>query len=193
VGFISGDRCWLIKPEQIIEDEYKCTVINLFGGPGAGKSTTASLVFGNLKQAGVNCELVQEYAKDKVWEESYKTLENQLYVLGKQSHRQFRCKDKVDVIITDAPLLLSLHYGQNLSDEFKDVVRQTFDSYNNVNYLVERGDFDYNPAGRTQTEDEATEVHKSIRGMLNCETHYKIIPRGELGVKTILDEIRPTL
>lgn len=33
-------------------------VINVFAGPGAGKSTTAALVFGLLKSAGVNAELV---------------------------------------------------------------------------------------------------------------------------------------
>ena len=45
-------------------------VINLFGGPGCGKSTIAALLFGKLKQNGINCEMALEYAKDKVWEES---------------------------------------------------------------------------------------------------------------------------
>lgn len=46
----------------------KCTVINLFGGPSAGKSTLAAGVFYNLKCMGINCELITEYPKDKVWE-----------------------------------------------------------------------------------------------------------------------------
>lgn len=60
------------------------TVINLFGGPGAGKSTLAALLFHHLKIRGLSCEMALEYAKDKVWEESYSTLHNQIYVFGKQ-------------------------------------------------------------------------------------------------------------
>ena len=40
-------------------------VINLFGGPGCGKSTGAAYVFSKLKMLGVNAELTSEYAKDK--------------------------------------------------------------------------------------------------------------------------------
>lgn len=40
-------------------------VINLFAGPGSGKSTTCAGVFSKLKLAGVNCEMALEYAKDK--------------------------------------------------------------------------------------------------------------------------------
>lgn len=43
-------------------------IVNLFGAPGAGKSTLAAYVFAKLKMAGVNAELVTEFAKDKTWE-----------------------------------------------------------------------------------------------------------------------------
>ena len=43
-------------------------VVNLFGAPGAGKSTGAAYIFSQLKMAGINAELVTEFAKDKVWE-----------------------------------------------------------------------------------------------------------------------------
>lgn len=42
--------------------------VNLYGGPGTGKSTGASYIFSKLKLAGVEAELVTEYAKDLVWE-----------------------------------------------------------------------------------------------------------------------------
>lgn len=44
-------------------------VINLFGGPGIGKSTLAAGLFEHMKIAGFNVELVNEYAKDMVWEQ----------------------------------------------------------------------------------------------------------------------------
>jgi len=40
----------------------KCIVINLFGVPSAGKSTGAAYIFSQLKMAGVNAELVTEFA-----------------------------------------------------------------------------------------------------------------------------------
>lgn len=85
-------------------------ILNLFSGPGAGKSTMAADIFAKLKRAGVNSELASEYAKDKVWEKSLSILENQIYVFGKQHHRLFRLKSQVDVIVTDSPILLSAIY-----------------------------------------------------------------------------------
>ena len=56
---------------------------NLFGSPGSGKSTMAALVFSRLKMLNINCELVTEFAKDKVWENNNTALANQLYVFAK--------------------------------------------------------------------------------------------------------------
>jgi adenylylsulfate kinase-like enzyme len=44
----------------------KLHVINLFGGPGTGKSTLAAALFTDLKMKGINAELVTEFAKDLV-------------------------------------------------------------------------------------------------------------------------------
>lgn len=59
----------------------KPLVVNLFGGPGVGKSTGAAKVFSELKLLGVNCELVGEFAKDKTWEHNSTALSCQEYVL----------------------------------------------------------------------------------------------------------------
>lgn len=58
-------------------------VINLFGGPGCGKSTGAAYIFSLLKMKGMNVELVTEFAKDKTWEHNSKALTCQPYVFGK--------------------------------------------------------------------------------------------------------------
>jgi len=51
--------------------------INLWAGPGTGKSTMAASIFAELKWNKIDCELVSEYAKQIVWEESYTKLNNQ--------------------------------------------------------------------------------------------------------------------
>lgn len=58
----------LYETKKDIENYKKPLVINLFGAPGAGKSTGAAIVFAELKKRGVNAELVTEFAKDKTWE-----------------------------------------------------------------------------------------------------------------------------
>ena len=65
----------------------KTIVINLFGAPGAGKSTGAAYIFALLKIAGIEAELVTEFAKDKVWEGNTAVFETQAYSFGKQSYR----------------------------------------------------------------------------------------------------------
>ena len=57
-------------------------IVSLCGQPGVGKSTGSAYVFSKLKMAGVNAELVTEFAKDKVRERNEKALKNQAYVFG---------------------------------------------------------------------------------------------------------------
>ena len=65
-------------------------IINLFGGPGCGKSTTASGIFYELKKRGYECELSLEFAKDKVWEDSLRTLDDQIYKITARKMRGFQ-------------------------------------------------------------------------------------------------------
>ena len=146
----------------------KPIVVNLFGGPGSGKSTGAAYIFAMLKMQGVNAELVTEFAKDKTWESNSTALSNQAYIFGKQYYRMSRCADQVDVVITDSPLLLSAIYNNNpiLGDAFNQTVLDVFNSYDNMNYVLNRVK-PYNPIGRNQTEEESDEITKKIISMLN--------------------------
>lgn len=154
-------------------------VVNLFAGPGSGKSTTCAGVFAKLKLAGINCEMALEYAKDKVWEESNKVLDDQIYVFGKQLHRIFRLKDKVDVVITDSPILLSIIYDKTGNKYFSDLVLNQFNNFDNRNYFIERTTV-YNPKGRLQTEDEAKEIDKVLLDLLkDCNIEYDSVGKNE--------------
>ena len=140
-------------------------VVNLFGGPGCGKSTAAALLFGKLKQHGINCEMALEYAKDKVWEESLRTLDDQIYIFGKQLHKIWRLNDKVDVIITDSPLLFSIIYDKENNIDLKYLVISTFNRFNNFNCLLRR-QTEYQQEGRYQNETEAKQLDEDITNLL---------------------------
>lgn len=144
-------------------------IINLFGAPGAGKSTGAAYIFSQLKAAGVNAELVTEFAKDKVWEETKAVFENQAYIFGKQYFRISRLVGKVDVVITDSPILLSVFYNKDnavLGKEFNNLVYKVFDFYDRIDVFVHRVK-PYNEAGRFQTEAESDQLCGDMIKFLN--------------------------
>jgi tRNA uridine 5-carbamoylmethylation protein Kti12 len=136
----------------------KTLVVNFYGGPGTGKSTMTNRVFSELKDLAYNVEIATEYAKDLTWEESHAVLDNQVYVFGKQQHRIWRLNNKVQIILTDSPLLFSLVYRiEKTSILFKYFVQDEFSRYNNMNIYLNRVK-PYNPIGRNQTEDEAKQT-----------------------------------
>lgn len=145
-------------------------VVNLFAGPGVGKSTNAAKIFAELKMRGINCEMALEFAKDKVWEESFKTMDDQIYIFGKQFHKIWRLKDKVDVIICDSPLPISIVYDKENSIAFHELIMEQFNKFNNLNFYLKRSAI-YQKEGRLQTEEEAKKVDKVVEGVL---IDYKI-------------------
>lgn len=160
-------------------------VINLYAGPGAGKSTTASGVFSLLKLHGVNAEYVPEFAKDLTWEKREKTLSNQYYVWAKQYHRMWRLRDDVTVTITDSPLLLTLFYGETCAP-FQQTVLETFNnSFDNMNFVINRVK-EYNPKGRNQTEEEAKDIDSKMLYILNKhKIDYDFVQGNYQGVNYI--------
>lgn len=143
----------------------KTIVLNLIAGPGAGKSTIASGVFYKLKCLGIECELAYEYAKDCVWNESFKNMEDQIYMFGKQYHKIWRLQNKVQVIIADSPLILSIYYKNFDSKFFDNFVLEQFNMMNNVTYFIDRN-IEFVQNGRVHTEKESKNIDKFLDDFL---------------------------
>jgi hypothetical protein len=94
-----------------------------------------------------------------------------MYVLGKQFHRQWRLVDKVDIVVTDSPIALSLHYksgifkSEPVSNSFDKVVLDLFNLFDNHNFFINRKK-SYKTEGRIQNEAQAIECDKSIKKLL---------------------------
>ena len=100
----------------------------------------------------------------------------------------------------DSPLLLSQHYFQDNGDYsenlFKDFVLDTYNRYNrynNLNIFLQRNieEHPYQEYGRSQTLDEAIEIDKSIKDILeSVNADYKTILVSSNTVKDILKLIK---
>lgn len=149
-------------------------VINIFGGPGTGKSTTAAYIFHELKCSGREIELVTEYAKDMVWEGRMNVLSDQLYMAAKQNRRLTRLVDKkVELAVTDSPLILgALYQPAGYFTNFEPFLVEVFNSYNNFNVFLQRSTV-YNPNGRNQTAEEAKVLDEQNLELLK-KHHIKV-------------------
>lgn len=144
-------------------------VVNLFGGPGVGKSTTAAWLFSKLKEEKINCELVREYVKDWAWEERRICPLKQLHILGEQTYRESILYGNVDIIITDSPVMMSSFYQQHYTNQdYLLNATLSFMGHANdthgvryLNLLLKR-DKPYFSKGRYETEQQAKDIDQEI-------------------------------
>jgi hypothetical protein len=152
----------------------KLKVINLFAGPGAGKSTTRASLFAEMKYRGLKVEEVTEYAKDLTWENHESLLSDQLMILANQNRKLERLKGKVEWVVSDSPLLLGLNYRSPyyFPNYFEKLIWEIWDTYDNYNFFLKRQK-EYNPVGRKQTEEEALFIDSEVRNLLsvNQDSH----------------------
>lgn len=161
-------------------------IVNLYGGPGSGKSTMAAALFAELKESGITAELVTEYAKDKTWEEAFHVLNDQLYIFAKQYHRLWRVASKVDVIITDSPLLLSATYDNSRCEELRKLIFAKHKEFNTLNVFLKRVK-KYQTTGRSQTEEEAIKIDYTIYDYYrNNFGNFDIIEPGKETTRPII-------
>jgi len=166
----------------------KTVVVNLFGGPGVGKSTTMSYLYYKLKCMGIDVEMAPEYAKDLVWEERQKYFDEQIYIFAKQWHRINRCVGKVEVVICDSPLINSSIYLKDCNPEFDALIMSEFNKFDNFNLLIERKT-EYVQNGRNESEEEALAVDRKFKERMQHIPHYLITDTEQKTLDRVIDAI----
>lgn len=146
-------------------------VINLFGGPCSGKSTTAAGLFYEMKMVRAKVELVTEYAKDLYYAGILPiyTINRQELIFAEQNFRIERLKNHVDYAIVDSPLMLSFVYGSEIKATeraFLNLVLETFRSYDNINFFIHRPST-FQDEGRMQNEEQSVEIDNKILDVLD--------------------------
>ena len=120
-------------------------IINLFGGPGIGKSSIANGLTYKLKKKHISCDNPYEFPKLLAWDDNHSAIRDQLYVLANQHRGIVKSYGKVDFIILDSPILLSLtyrnYYKSNeypatlYGESFDKLVLDTFNQYDNIMFI----------------------------------------------------------
>ncbi len=146
----------------------RALVINIFGGPGTGKSTLAAEVFCRMKQSHIETACPEEHAKLAIWSGQPWLLDQQVILLGQSWQTIHARLRKVDVIVVDSPVLLCSVYAQGGEpDCFHDLVTDIHRRTDRINILLQRNtERDYSPDGRRENALEALEMDARIEETL---------------------------
>lgn len=166
-------------------------IVNLFGGPGSGKSTTRAGVFSKLKLESYNVEEVTEFAKELTWERRILALSCQPYIFGNQLYALHRLQGQVDAVVTDSPILLGAIYAPEGEEQITHRMTMFYhNKFNNINFFIKRNK-PYNPAGRNQTLDEAKEIDEHILHYLDDNSiYFQEVEFGESGIEYIAHKVK---
>lgn len=151
-------------------------IINIFGGPGIGKSSIAAGITYKLKKNHISCDQPYEFPKLLAWDDNHSAIQDQLYVLANQHRGIVKSYGKVDYIVLDSPILLSLTYrnyykgteypSSLYGESFDKMVLDTFNQYDNINIVLDRADGVHNNDERYQNLEESKELDVVIENSL---------------------------
>lgn len=147
----------------------KSLIINLYGGPGSGKSTCAAYIFSQLKMHNINAELITEQqTKVEAYKQNIEFFENQFYIDGCASYRIKQLFGNVDVIITDSPFRMNYIYAMDHNKpKLAEAILEDLEQYNGytTNFFLKRPK-NFQKEGRVHNEEQAKEIDNRIKNML---------------------------
>ena len=158
----------------------KPILVNLYGGPGAGKTTTALQLTGELKALGLEAEYVPEYARDLA-------LEGRLIgafqfdILMEQAKRLFRSIGTgIEFVVTDSPILLQSLYARNEADKERAVVLHTAlaSVFDMRNFIIMNDRATHSMVGRVTDKETAKVLDSQCeRALAGINAEFLRVPK----------------
>lgn len=175
-------------------------LINLFGGPGIGKSGIAAGITYKMKKKHIKVNNPYEFPKKLVWDNNIPAISDQLYVFANQHRGIAECYGKVDYIVIDSPILFSTIYhryytkgypAEMYGKVFHDMVIDLHRRYSSINILLERGVTIHNDDERFQNYKQSVEIDTLCKNVLDeTKSPYHTVKVGDNSVKDIMKIIK---
>lgn len=150
--------------------------VNLYGGPGSGKSTAAHYLLWRFKSIGVTAEYAREWIKRLAYTGDVPPRRYiQPIALGEQlSEERAAIATGVQVVVTDSPILLQAVYAENPTDRRRAIeAAEDLDrDHPGIHVFLERGDRQFVQAGRWEDEEAARQKDEDILDLLSCRTTF---------------------
>lgn len=145
--------------------------IELYGGPGIGKTHITRDITSALSKAGIKTDLVQEKAKEFAYRKQTPERWDQLELFNSQLQREFNLlRYGVEIVVTDSPLFMNACYGYRYkfcaANHIYDMSRLFDEQYSPYRILLTRNDEWFKEHGRFQNLEEAKELDEFIAIML---------------------------
>lgn len=135
--------------------------LNIYAGPGVGKSSVMASIYAELKQCALNVEMAPEYAKELV----LLGLECDQEEIFEVQSRRISVARKVDFVVTDSPLLQQLIYADNPG--LRQRILAEYQLYDNLDILLLRSPtIAYDARGRYADLATALTVAREVHDML---------------------------
>ena len=141
-------------------------LINLFGGPGVGKSSIAAGLTYELKKKHISCNNPYEFPKTVAWDNNMAAIKDQLYIFANQHRGIAQVYGKVDYITW----YTKGYPAERYNESFNKMVIDLHKSYDNINILLERNSKSFNNEERFQNLDESIELDEHIKNTLLTNT-----------------------
>jgi hypothetical protein len=154
---------------------YPTKVINIIGGPGSDKSFYSAALVMYLHQHNKTVKTIPAFAKALVWQQNFEVLKNQYFIAQRQFEMLNLFDGQVHFLITEGSLPQVLYYNEAFEQNICDVAKtraqilEWHRMHDNINILVERGDRKYMRTGRFQEEDQALEIDRGLRALMDRE------------------------
>jgi len=154
--------------------------INLYSGPGAGKSTLALWLTCELRKAGVFTEFVDEWIKRWAYEKRKIEGWDQYVVFNNQLEKEEFFLRRGVSIVSDSPLIMQMAYMKKYGHErFIPLCLPAAllfeEDFPSVNIFLDRGKLPYDTTGRWESYEEALEMDKQIKSIMehNLKDFYE--------------------
>ncbi|MBR3425322.1 MAG: toprim domain-containing protein, partial [Neisseriaceae bacterium] len=176
---LSGSLTAVANPENKL-------LINVYGSPATGKSYTAEHLAAVLRDAGIECELVTEYATELIHQGRTDELKDQVFVTGEQLRREQAALNHANIVITDSPTALGIIYApEHQKAALHDIAAQS-DKIPHINIFL-RHDYEslatFSMNGRIHDKEQSLAIQEQLIELLKGKErihHQRAIPFEEL-------------